>query len=622
MQGVTFGAFRLDLENGELRRAGATLKLQPQPARLLTLLVSRAGQLVTREEIRGALWDADTFVDFDQSVNFCIRQIRAALNDDADQPLYIETVPRRGYRFIAPVRPEIDEGPAPLAAPPLPDAAPRQVADGWRPRAKSALLALAAVGGVIVALTAAFSYRTDPRTTTDPVWIAVLPFTSLEGPDYVADGLTEEVIAQLARLPLRRLRVIEHTSVMAFKGTAKTPQQIGRELNVAYVLSGTIRRSSSQIQIAVRLVDTTDGDPIWAQAYDRPLAEALAVERELARDVADRALPQTAAEQRDITKPRRIDPRAHEQVLMGRFFLGKFSRADTMKAIESFAAAVATDPDYADAYAGLASAYNSLGSVFIAGRSPAPARMLAVRAATRARELDPELADAYAAFGWTMLYEQDWVQSEQALTRAMQLNPSHSEAHATYASFLIARGRSAEAVDAARTALALDPLSLRARHTLGWMLYFNHDYDAAARELETALRMDPGFAFARWRLGQVHIVAGRFDDAARELEQAAQDSKRSPAVVSVLAIAYAGLGRRTAAQRIVDELQTRSSTETVPPTSMAVAYMAIGDTSRAIALLQETYDTHDNYAIYLRADPLLDSLRTDVRFQRLCQKLE
>jgi TolB-like protein/DNA-binding winged helix-turn-helix (wHTH) protein/Tfp pilus assembly protein PilF len=618
MKGVTFGVFHLDLRTGELRRAGAPVRLQPQPARLLTLLVSRAGQLVTREEIRSLLWNADTFVDFDQSVNFCIRQIRATLNDDADKPLYVETVPRRGYRFIAPVRPVFEEEPAPR---PTADAAPAPVPDRWRPGARTTLLAIAA-GAAVVALTAALLSRTESRATSGTVWLAVLPFTSLEGPDYVADGITEEVIAELARLPLRRLRVIERTSVMPFQRTAKAPRQIGRELNVAYVLLGTIRRSPSRIQIAVELFDTADDRRVWAQTYDRPLADALAIERELALAVTDRALPLTPEERRDIAAARRIDPGAHEQVLLGRFFLGKASRADTMRAIEAFEAAVAKDPDYADAHAGLASAYNRLGSVFIAGRSPTHARMLAVRAATRAQQLDPSLADAHAAVGWTMLYELDWVQAEKALTRAIQLNPSHSGAHATYASYLIARGRSAEAVDAARLALALDPLSLDARHTLGWMLYFNRDYDTAIRELETALRMDPGFAFGRWRLGQVHLVTRHFDDAARELERASQDSGRSPVVLGVLAMAYAGLGRHAAARRLVDELQARSSAETVPPTAMAVAYMGVGDTSRAIAALQETYDSHDNYAIYLRADPLLDSLRTDVRFQRLCQRLE
>jgi len=619
MQDVTFGPFQLDLINGELRRAGATLKLQPQPARLLALLVSRAGQLVTREEIRAQLWDAETFVDFDQSVNFCVRQIRAALHDDADKPCYVETVPRRGYRFIAPVRPAIESTATPA---PMPES-DRPAPGHWRPRPHQAFLAIAVVGA-IVALTAALVYRTKPSTpATETVWLAVLPFESLAGPEYFADGLTEEVITELARLRMGGLRVIERASVMAYKRTAKTPQQIGGELGVAYVLLGSIRRSAAEMHIAVQLFNTAENRRVWAQTYDRPVADALVVERELARAVANRTQPTLTSEERNrIATIRPIDPGAHEQVLMGRFFLAKFNRADTLKAIEFFEAALAKDQDYAEAYAGLAAAYNRLGSVFIAGRPPANARMQAVRAATRATELDPDLADAHAEFGYTMLHELDWAQADQALTRALQLNPSHAGAHSSYASYLIARGRRAEAVEEARRALALDPVSLGARHTLGWMLYFNHEYDAAIRELETTLRMDPSFAFGRWRLGQVEVVTGRFDDAARELERAAVDSRRSPVVLGVLAMAYAGLGRHAAAQQLVEELQKRSSTETVAPAAFAVAYLGVDDISRAIASLQEVYESHDNYAIYVRADPLLDSLRTDTRFKLLCQRLE
>ena len=463
----------------------------------------------------------------------------------------------------------------------------------------------------------------SPARRRKTVWLAVLPFESLDGPDYFADGMTEEVITELARLHMRRLRVIERTSVMAYKRTAKTPQQIGRELGVAYVLLGTIRRSAARMQIAVQLFNTAENRRVWAQTYDRPVADALIVERELARSVANQTQPTLTSEEHPrIATVRSIDPGAHEQVLMGRFFLAKFNRADTMKAIEFFEAAVAKDKDYAEAYAGLAAAYNRLGSVFIAGRSPANARMLAVRAATRAKELDPDLAEAYAAFGDTMLHELDWVQAEKALTHAVQLNPSHAGARSSYASYLIARGRRAEAVEEARRSLALDPVSVGARHTLAWILYFNHEYDAAIRELETTLRMDPSYAFGRWRLGQVKIVTRRFEDAARELELAAHDSGRAPAVMGLLAMAYAGLGRHAAAQRLVEELQARSSTETVPPGAIALAYLGAGDTSRAIASLEEVYESHDNYAIYMRADPLLDSLRTDARFQLLCRRLE
>ena len=619
MQDVVFGPFQLDLKNGELRKAGATLKLQPQPARLLTLLVCRAGQLVTREEIRSQLWGSETFVDFDQSVNFCIRQIRSTLHDDADRPCYVETVPRRGYRFIAPVQPVVESRAAPA---PMLEAGRTRVYGQWRHVLTGAFLAIAAVAA-IVALTAAILYRTESGTPAgEAVWLAVLPFESLDGQEYFADGMTEEVIRELARLHLH-LRVIERASVMAYKRTAKTPQQVGRELGVAYVLLGTVRRSSSQMRIAVQLVNTAENRRVWAQIYDRPLADVLIIRRELARSVADQTQPElTSGEHHRIATVRPIDPSAHEQLLMGRYFLSKANRADTIRAIESFEAAVAKDADYAEAYAGLAAAYNRLGSVFIAGRSPANARMLAVRAATRAMELDPDLAEAYAAFGETMLHELDWVQAEKALTHAVQLNPSHAGARSSYASYLIARGRAAEAVEEARRSLALDPVSLGARHTLAWMLYFNHEYDAAIRELETTLRMDPSYAFGRWRLGQVKIVTRQFEDAARELQRAAHDSGRAPAVLGLLALAYAGLGRHAAAHRLVDELEARSSTETVPPGAIALAYIGAGDTSHAIASLQEVYDSHDNYAIYMRADPLLDSLRTDTRFQLLCRRLE
>ena len=484
MQDVTFGPFQLDLKTGELRRAGAAVKLQPQPARLLALLVSRAGQLVTREEIRRQLWDAETFVDFDQSVNFSIRQIRATLNDDADRPCYVETVPRRGYRFIAPVR-SITEANGALM--PVPDAGRAPVIGRLRPRGRRASVAIGALAAV-VALIAAVLYRTEGRPRAATV---------------------------------------------------------------------------------------------------RP-----------------------------------IDPAAREQVVLGRFFLAKSNPADTVKAIELFEAAIARDKKYAEAYAGLARAYNRLGSVFIAGRSPADARMRAVAAATRAIQLDSGLADAYAALGDTMLHELEWVQAEKALTEALRLNPDHAEAHTSYASYLIARGRGAEAIHEARRGLDLAPASVGARHTLAWMLYFNHEYDAARGELEKTLQMEAGFTLARWRLGQVEIVAGRFADAVRELERAGQDAGRTPAVLGLLAMAYAGLGRHAAARHLADELQVRGSTEVVPPSAIALAYIGAGDPSHAIASLQAAYDSHDNYVIYMCADPLLDSLRADARFQALCQRLD
>jgi DNA-binding winged helix-turn-helix (wHTH) protein/Tfp pilus assembly protein PilF len=491
MRAVTFGPFHLNLQSGELRRAGAPVKLQPQPARLLSMLVSRPGELVTREEIRTQLWDADTFVDFDQSVNFCIRQIRSALHDDADRPCYVETVPKRGYRFIAPV-----QSPEAAAAEP---SAPRETANVPRQ--------LILRWGVIATLVLLGS-------------LAVLTFRSI--------------------VESRR----DHSS---------SP------------------RSQTDVAEGTR---------------------------------------------------RAVNPHAREQLLLGRFFLNRATRHDTTKAIELFEGAIKEDPEYAAAYAALADAYNRLGSVFVAGAPPVSTRLLALRAATRATQLDPELAEAYAASGYVALHELDWAQAATALQQALRLNADYAAAHGTYANYLVARGRPAEAVEETRRALALDPVSLGARQNLAWMLYFNHEYDAAIRELQTALQMDPGYTYGRWRLGEVEIVMGRFDDAVRDLERAADDSQRAPAIIGLLAMAYAGQGRAADAQHILDELRARSGGETVPPGAIALAYIGVRDYANAIASLEEVLASHDNYAIFIVVDPLMDPLRGDPRFAALCERID
>jgi TolB-like protein/DNA-binding winged helix-turn-helix (wHTH) protein/Tfp pilus assembly protein PilF len=619
MNTVTFGPFRLDLDSGQLRRSGTTLKLQPQPARLLALLVSRPGKLVAREEIRNELWGAETFVDFDQSVNFCIRQIRTALHDVADKPCYVETVPRRGYRFIAPVQPWTEPTPAPEVLTTAKRFVGRQSARRWSVGASTLLIAIAGI-----AITAAIqSQRNQPALPHGTVGLAVLPFSSPDDEAYFADGMTEELITELARVPTRRLTVIAKTSVTSYRDTRKTPRQIGRELGVAYVLMGSIRRSEGKLRIAVQLLNTADDGHVWAQTYDRPLTDALDVQRELARSVAEQTRLTLSSETAPrSTAVRPVDPAVHEQVLMGRYFLTRSNRDDTLKAVELFERAVSKDPEYAAAYAGLADAYNRLGSVFTAGKPPANARLLAIRAATRATQLDPELAEAYAALGYTYLHELDWTQADNALQRALRLNQSCASAHATYANYLVARGRRSDAIEEARRALAVDPVSLGTRQLLAWMLYFNHEYDAAIQELRTTLQMDPAYTFGRWRLGQVEIVARRFDDAARELERAAIDGHRAPAILGLLAMAYGGRGQSLAARRLLDELKTRSATETVPPGAIALAYIGVGDTANAVASLEESYASHDNYAIYISVDPLMDTLRTDPRFRALSERVD
>lgn len=480
MAGVTFGPFRLDLETRELYRAGIAVRLQPQPARLLVLLVERAGELVTREEIRQCVWGNDTFVDFDQNVNFCVRQIRAALHDQAATPCYLETVPRRGYRFIAPVQTVVDGE----------DAAASAIPVGFWPRVRSrrTVVAAAVVVSSLVALAAA------------------------------------------------------------------------------------------------------------AAAYRQRNASVSAASRTPAAAV-------------------------HEEVELGRFFLNKFTADGTKKAIEHFEAAVKVDADCADAYAGLANAYNQMATVYLAVQRPSDVRLLALRAATRAIQLDPKSAEAYTALGYASMHEMDWSRAGNALRRAIDVDPRYALARQTYASFLATQQRFDESIAEARRAVDLDPASLRARQIYGWMLYFGRRFDAALREFRTVAQMDPRYAHAHFRIGQVLIVMGRPAEAIPELQSAVELSGGSPAAVGLLGMAYGASGRSTDARRIAGDLEARAATENVPAGTLLLAYIGIDDRKRAVDMVARGYEERDNYEINIVADPLMDPLRSDPRFQEICRQV-
>ena len=478
MRPVTFGPYRLDLDTGELFRSDVQVKVQPQPSKLLVMLVERAGELVTRDEIRRTVWGADTFVDFDQSVNFCIRQIRAALHDNADAPCYVETLPRRGYRFIAPVQ-GLRERPAaapPIEVPPVPVAA-----TGRRSRAT--------VGYAAVLL----------------------------------------IVATVA------------LGIGAFKQSR----------------AGTTRATC----------------------------------------------------------------KANQQVELGRFFLDKRRKAETIKAIEHFEAALEEDPDCGSAYAGIADAYNQMAGVFVAGNPPTSVRLLAMRAATRAIQLDPSLAEGYTALGYTTLHELDWSQAEWALRRSIELNPKYTPGHLVYANYLAAQRRFGEAIAETRKALEIEPASLRVRQALAWMLYFDRQYDAAIRELRTIVEMDGTYAIARFHLGEALLVARRFDEAVPILQRVVDDTERAPAPLGLLAMAYSGNGQEEPARRILEDLEERSTSENVPLTAVLLAYIAVGDKARAIDMLERGYAERDNYEIWIDASPLMDSLRNEPRYQAVCRQV-
>jgi TolB-like protein/DNA-binding winged helix-turn-helix (wHTH) protein/Tfp pilus assembly protein PilF len=609
---LAFGRFRLDRSQRLLWAGDQVQPLEPKVFETLLALVEARGRLVSKEELLARVWP-DTFVE-EGSLTRNVSTLRKVLGEGADAPRFIETIPKRGYRFVAEVgTPDasdaatvapLETGPAPLL--------PGSPRGGSRARAwaLAAIVLVVAAGASIWSVAFLRARATTAAGTVRSV--AVLPLRNLSGQEFFSDGITEELITALAQI--QSLKVISRTSIMRYKHSEAPLQQIARELGVDAVIEGSIQRIGDRVRVTAQLIDARTDTHLWAGTYDERLADVLSVQSNVAREIADRVRVRLPPGE---TKVQSVDPSAYEQVLLGRFFHDRMTRSDVLKAIGLLEGAVAKDSRYAPAYAALAAAYNSLGSVFVAGEPPASARLSAIRAAVHAIELDPNSADAYAALGETSLRELDWVQASGALHKAIELCPSCVQAHLSYSSYLVSRGQLAEAINEARRAVSLDPASVSVRHNLAWMLYFNREYPAAIQHLRTALDMDPSYVMARWRLGQVHIANGQFGEAAHELERAASEGLRAPAILGLLAIAYGRQGLSVKVRRIIEELERRSATDTVPPAALFTAYLGTGDMNKAVEALERVVETRDNYAIYIGVDPLLDPLRGNARFERL-----
>ncbi len=414
-----FGAFELDLSSSELRKAGVRVKLPPQPFKVLALLARRPGELATRKEIQQQIWGSETFVDFEEGLNFCIKQIRTALGDDAEAPRYIETLPRRGYRFIAPVE--------------------------------------------------------EPGHPAGRTMLAVLPFENLSGDseqDYFSNGLTEEMITQLGRLQPERLSVIARTSAMTYKGSNKTVDQIGRELGVDYLLEGSVRREGDQVRITAQLIQVRDQAHLWAQSYDRNVSSILAVQGEVARAIAGEIkVAVTPEETRRLASARPVNPDAHEAYLKGRFHWYKLSRVHLDTALDYFQLALEKDPNYALAYVGIAYVWASRGDCGLVPSREAFPKVKA--AALKARELDDTLAEVHELLANVrFFYEWDWGGAEREFQRAIQLNSNSAELRFYYSDFLISMRRPREWKAEIERALELDPFNFFLQCFFGWHLLY------------------------------------------------------------------------------------------------------------------------------------------------------
>jgi TolB-like protein/Tfp pilus assembly protein PilF len=429
--------------------------------------------------------------------------------------------------------------------------------------------------------------------------------------DYLADGMTEALIARLAGI--RGLHVISRTSSMQFKGTRKSVPAIGKELNVEAVIEGSVLRSGNKIRVSIQLIRAATDEHLWSQAYDRELRDVLALQSEVAQAIARRIeVDVTGQERGRLVAARPVLPDVYESYLKGRFALHKETPAALREAIAHFDSALQGDATFAPAYAGLAAAYTELGTVFL-GDPPGETRPKAIAAARKAAQLDPDLVEAHVLLATALQRQWQWSEAETEYKKAIELNRSDAGAHVGFAHWLVCQGRTEEALAWARRGRELDPLAL-VSIDMGWFLFQARHYGEAVRELRSVLAVEPENLLALWFLGFAQIGADQFEEAIQTLENAAAISHRRPAVLGVLARAYARAGRRDDAVRILNELLRRRQTEYVPAAPILHAYLALEDYDQAFAWLERATQERSNIVQYLKVHPFFDPLRGDPRF--------
>jgi TolB-like protein/DNA-binding winged helix-turn-helix (wHTH) protein/Flp pilus assembly protein TadD len=628
---LRFGVFELDPRAGELCKQGRRVRLQEQPFQVLSMLLEHPGEVVTREELQKRLWPADTFVNFDHGLNKAINKLREALGDSAESPRFVETVARRGYRFLAevtvadaaPVRgPELAVPPRPAASEDDRPGLVRPLATPKRSLPPSAWTFSAFAFVLLMASVAA--WKLQPWNRPSPVIrsLAVLPLESLSSDasqDYFADGMTDELISDLGQIGA--LRVISRTSAMVYKHARKPLPQIARELNVDAVVEGSVLRSGNRVRITAQLIDAAADKHLWSQSYEGELQDALALQTTVARAIADRIKITLNPRERAALKTTEVvNPEAYVDYLKGRYFWNKRSAESLKVALAYFSQAIDEDPAYAQAYSGLADTYALLGDWQYAVMTTTEALPKAKAAATKALELNNTLGEAHNSLAFC-LDGFDWAfdAAGKESLRAIELNPGYATAHHWYAWHLALLHRYDEALGEMRKALSLDPLSLVINADLAELLALSHSYDESIQQSRKTIEMDPGFGLAHNHLGQAYLQKHMYADAIAELQKAVQLSGGGPTCVANLARAYIAWGRRGEAERLLSDLKQRSKPGFSLGSEIAVIYAALGDKDQAMSWLGKGYDERFNPGVLLR--PGFDPLRSDSRFQDLVRRI-
>ncbi len=629
---VRFGVFEVSFQSGEVRKAGMRIKVQQQPLKLLESLLKRPGEVVTREELRSQVWPAESFGDFDQALNIAVGKLRSALGDSAESPQFIETIPKRGYRFIAEVavidaddRPTRAEGlggsssgtdsqlkfPVADPSPAAESARGRQRIGGW---IMAGLLLVVVIGTLAV-----WRSRSTGQASGVVRSIVVLPLNNFSGDpsqDYFADGMTDQLITDLAQISA--LRVISRTSAMVYKGSHKPLPDIARELHVDAVVEGAVQRSGDRVRITAQLIEASSDKHLWAESYEENVRDTLTLQTKVASNIAEHIrIELTPQEQAVLKKQKPVDPDAYESYLKGRYFWNKRTAEGLTAALTYFNEAVEKDPTYAQGYAGLADSYDLLGD-WEYGVLPAnEAYPKAKAAAIKALDADNTLGEAHTSLAFSLdASDWDWKSAETEYRRAIELNPGYATAHHWYAWHLSELGRSDEAVAEMKKAEVLDPLSLIIGAETAEILLVAHRTDDSIEQSRKTIAMDSNFAIAHLELGLAFLQKQMYSEAIQELQTAIDLSKGSTTCISNLAYAYAASGRKTEAVSILNRLKN-GSRQNGP--AIALIYVGLGDKDQAMAWLEKAYSERFNPSILLR--PTFDPLRSDARFQDLVHRI-
>src|ERR1700685_2966712 len=574
---IRFGTFEASLQSGEVRKAGLRIRVQQQPMKLLEILLEHPGEVVTREELRSRVWPNESFGDFDQALNIAIGKRRSALGDSPENPRFIETLPKRGYRFIAdvsvldagarPKRPESSGGDLPGSQEKKTEPGHKLQGAGLAVASKRRLwLTRGVIVGisrlVMLSILSVWLFRSRGGASAGIRSLAVLPLENLSGDasqNYFADGMTDELITDLAQISA--LRVISRTSVMVYKGARKPLPQIARELNVDAVVEGTVLRSGEQVRITAQLIEASTDKHLWSQSYEGELRDTLALQNRVASAIADQIrINLTPQEQAELKNVKVVNPEAYESYLKGRYFWNKRTADGLKAALAYFNQAIEEDAQYAQAYSGLADTYALLGDWQYAVMTPKEAFPKAKAAAIKALELDSTLGEAHNSLAFVLDgFDWDFDSAGKEFQRAIELNPGYATAHHWNAMNLGLLGRPKDALVEMRKAENLDPLSLIINSDLAEFLLLTHSYDESVKQSRKVIEMDPAFATGHKQLGDAYLLKQMDKEAVAELQEAVRLSGGSPICIADLARAYVASGKMNEAAKLLSDLKKSSN---------------------------------------------------------------